>query len=182
MNENRVEQAAALAEEGTSLYRSRAHLKAADSFSRSAQLYLELGETSLAAEMRNNQAVALLMARKPAQALQVVRGTEEAFRAAGDSQKEAMALANQATALQDLGEKEQAIEFFSRAAELFKAAGKDEMYLQTMQSVSALKLKTRNLTGALASMQVGLDALEKPTWRQKLLRNLLSIPDQLLRR
>jgi len=55
-----------------------------------------------------------------------------------------------------------------------------EMYLQTKQSISALKMKTRNVIGALFSMQEGLDELEKPNLRQKLLRSLLRIPQNLI--
>ena len=54
------------------------------------------------------------------------------------------------------------------------------MYLQTKQSISALKMKTRNVIGALFSMQEGLDELEKPNLRQRLLRSLLKIPQNLI--
>lgn len=149
-------------------------------FSRAAEEYAAGGAILLAAEMRNNQGVALLMAKKPRQALTAVEGTSEIFLEAGEVIKGAMALANQATAYQDLGERDQAVEYFSQAADRFQSAGEEEMYLQTMQSISSLKMKDRNLMGALFSMQSGLTALNKPTWRQKLLKGLLSIPDRLL--
>jgi len=170
-----------LIEEGAKdLYRAGKFQQAADGFSQAAALYLDKGEIQLAAEMRNNQSVALLKSKKPRLALEAVQGTEEIFQEAGDHLKQGMALANQATAYRDMGEKQKAIDDFNRAAEIFKISGEKEMYLQTMQSISALKMRTRNIIGALFSMQEGLDELEKPNLRQKLLRNLLKIPQNLI--
>jgi hypothetical protein len=130
--------------------------------------------------MRNNQCVSLLLARKPRLAIEAVQGTNALFLDAGQMTKAGMALANEATALKDLGDKESALERFTQAAEVFRSADEEDLYLQTMQSVSGLKLKSRNLVGAVFAMQKGIDGIEKPTWRQKLLKNLLKIPDNLL--
>ena len=130
--------------------------------------------------MRNNQCVSLLLAKKPRLAIEAVQGTSALFLEAGQITNAGMALANEATALKELGEKESAIELFTQAAELFRSVDEEDLYLQTMQSVSGIKLKSRNLIGAIFSMQEGIDGIEKPTWRQKLLRNLLKIPDNLL--
>ena len=167
-------------ESAKDLYQTGKFQQAADGFSQAAALYLEKGEPLLAAEMRNNQSVALLKAKKPSLALEAVMGTDLVFQEAGDLLKQGMALANQATALQEMGEKEKAIDDFNRAAEIFKQCDEKEMYLQTKQSVSALKMKTRNVIGALFSMQEGLDELEKPNLRQRLLRSLLKIPQNLI--
>jgi len=170
-----------LFEEGAKdLYRAGKFQRAAEGFSQAAAFYLDKGEKLLAAEMRNNQSVALLKSKKPRLALEAVQGTDQVFLEAGDLLKQGMALANQATALQEMGEKQKAIDDFNRAAEIFKISGEKEMYLQTKQSLSALKMKTRNVIGALISMQEGLDELEKPNLRQKLLRSLLRIPQKLI--
>ena len=173
---------ASSAEAGKSFYREKKYLQAAEAFSRAAEEYAAGGDVLLSAEMRNNQGVALLMAKKPRQALSAVEGTSEIFLEAGEIIKGAMALANRAAAFKDLGERDQAVVYFSQAAESFLIAGEEEMYLQTMQSISSLKMRNRNLMGALFSMQSGLKELKKPTWRQKLLKGLLSIPDKLLGR
>jgi tetratricopeptide (TPR) repeat protein len=167
-------------EEAKVLYGAGKFLQAAEGFSQAADFYLDQGDSLLAAEMRNNQSVALLKAKKPRLALEAVTGTEQVFQESGNPVKQAMALANRATALQELDQKQQAIADFVRAAELFQESGEKEMYLQTMQSISALKLKTRNLPGAIFAMQEGLESLEKPNLRQKLLRKLLKIPSNLL--
>jgi tetratricopeptide (TPR) repeat protein len=177
MTENKP---ASFEEEAKKLYRAGKFKQAADGFSQAAAFYLERDENLLAAEMRNNQSVALLKAKKPRLALEAVRGTDKTFHEAGDPLKQGMALANQATALQGLGEKQKAIADFTRAAEIFKDRGEKQMYLQTMQSISSLKMKNRNLVGALFSMQEGLDELDNPNLRQKLLRTLLRIPQNMI--
>ena len=173
-------QADFLAEEGKSLYRAKKYIPAADSFSQAAREYDVLGNILLGAEMRNNQCVSLLLAKKPRQALAAVQGTSELFLKTGQITKAGMALANEATALQDLGETASALDTFARAGELFQSVGEEDLYLQTIQSVSSLKMKSRNLIGAVFSMQEGLEGIDKPTWKQKLLKNLLKVPDRLL--
>lgn len=180
MTKQDQKQADFLAEEGKSLYRAKKYLPAADSFLQAAVEYDASGNILLGAEMRNNQCVSLLLAKKPRQALEVVQGTSELFLKAGQISKAGMALANEATALEDLGEIASALETFTKAGELFQSAGEEDLYLQTMQSVSSLKMKSRNMLGALFSMQEGLEGIENPTWKQKLLKNLLKIPDKFL--
>lgn len=173
-------QADFLVEEGKSLYQAKKYLKAAESFSQASEVYDTEDKSLLAAEMRNNQCVSLLMAKKPNQALDAVQGTSTIFIEAGQMKEAGMALANEATALKDLGEKESALEAFTKAGEIFLSLDEDELYMQTVQSISSLKFQSRNLTGAVFSMQKGLEGVEKPTWRQKLLKRLIKIPDNLL--
>jgi tetratricopeptide (TPR) repeat protein len=169
-----------LAEEGKSLYQAKKYLPAADSFSKAAEAYDDLGKILLGAEMRNNQSVSLLLAKKPREALEAAQGTSSLFIEAGEMLNGGMAVANEGTALKDLGEEDLAKEAFNRAGEIFKSIGEEDLYLQTMQSVSGIKMKSRDLVGAIYSMQKGLEGVEKPSWRQKILLKLLKIPDNLL--
>jgi len=91
-----------------------------------------------------------------------------------------MALANEATAHKELGSTDLAIERYSQAAEIFMELGEDILLLQTSQSLSSLKLKSQNIPGALFSMQKGLEGIKKPNLRQRLLLNLLKIPNRLI--
>lgn len=180
MSKKDQEQADFLANEGKSLYQAKKYLPAAESFAQAAEIYDAEGDILLGAEMRNNLCVSLLLAKRPQQALDVVQGTSELFIEAGQMVPAGMALANEATARKELRETDPAIDLFLRAADIFKSAGEDQLYLETMQSVSGIKMKSRNLSGALFSMQKGLEGIEKPTLRQRLLKNLLNIPDKLL--
>ena len=83
-----------LSDEGKSLYQAKKYLPAAASFARAAEAYQEAGQIILAAEMRNNQSVALLLAKEPRQALEAVQGTSELFLGAGQKTTGGMALAN----------------------------------------------------------------------------------------
>ncbi len=171
-----------LVKDAKDLYQAGKYQAAADNFSRAAAVYLELEETSLAAEMKNNQCVSLLQANQPQSALEVVKGTSEVFDLARDRLKMAMALANEGTALKELGYIDQATGKFSKALVIFKEIGETDLLVQTSQSLSSLKLKSRNIPGALFSMQEGLEGLNKPNLRQKILLNLLKIPNKFLDR
>ncbi len=167
-------------EEGKELYTARKFQQASIIFSQAAELYLDQEQEQLAAEMRNNQCVALLQAKQPREALAAVQGTALIFKKAGDKLKQAMAFANEATALKNLGQNSEAIDKFTLAADLFTQLNETAMHLEVMQSISTMKLKSRNLPGALFSMQDGLEQVEKPTLRQKLLIKLLKIPQNLM--
>lgn len=182
MTEKIPNNTAQLVKDAKDLYQAGKYLAAADSFSKAASVYIELEEESLAAEMKNNQCVSLLQANQPQSALEVVKGTSEVFDLAGDRLKMAMALANEGTALKELGCIDQATGKFSKALVIFKEIGETDLLVQTSQSLSSLKLKSRNIPGALFSMQQGLEAVNKPNLRQKILLNLLKIPNKLLDR
>ena len=73
MTENK-NKPALLEEEAKDLYRAGKFQQAAECFSQAAAFYLDQGEDLLAAEMSNNQSVALLKAKKPQMALDAVQG------------------------------------------------------------------------------------------------------------
>jgi hypothetical protein len=49
-----------------------------------------------------------------------------------------------------------------------------------MQSISALQLRTGRQLQAVASMYAGVENIEKPTLKQRLLKRILGIPIQIL--
>jgi tetratricopeptide (TPR) repeat protein len=167
-------------DEGKKLFAGKKYLQSAAAFSQAAVDFQQQGLDLMAAEMRNNQCVALIKANKSQEALDAVQGTDRVFQDEGEILKQAMALANEATALKDLGFNQKAIERFTTAAAIFDQIDERDMYLQTMQSISGLKLKIRNIPGAIISLQEGLESLEKPNLRQKILLNLLKIPQNMI--
>lgn len=180
MNDNKASNPADLEKEAKDLYQAGKFQQAATLFSEAAALYEGEGRSALAAEMKNNQSVSLLKCGQPELALEVVQGTSEVFRQAEDRLKMGMALANEATAHKELRSTGLAIEKFSLATAIFEELGEDILLLQTSQSLSALKLKSQNISGALFSMQKGLEGIKKPNLRQRLLLNLLKIPNKLI--
>ncbi len=164
------------AQDGQRAYQAGEYEKAARSFAGAAGGFQVAGDALEAAEMRNNQAVALIQAGSAEQALQAVEGTEAIFAQADDPHRQAMAIGNRASALEELGELQTALATYTRSAEIFQEIGAQEEYAQIMKSISALKLRQRNPLGALASMGDGLEAFERPTWKQRLVKRLLKIP------
>ena len=169
-----------LSKEGQSAYERGDHLAAARAFEAASQGYTAVDDTLNAAEMANNSSVAYLQAGDAHSALQIVEGTAEVFRLAGDVRRQAMAIGNQAAALEALDRSDEAIDAYQQSADLLKQVGEEQLRLNVMQSLSALQFRTGRQLEALASMKVGLDGAEKLSGKQRLIRKLLNIPFQMM--
>lgn len=175
-------QAENLKSEGEHTYQAKDYSQAAEIFADAADCYQKAGDPLTAAEMKNNQSVALLMADLPEQALQAVLGTGQVFAEQGASEKQAMALANQASAHEALGEFSQAGTCYQQAGDLFLKIGNFAEHLKISQSISSLKLKQRDPLGAVFVLHRGLEKIEQPTLRQRFLKQVLSIPKAMMGR
>lgn len=171
-----------LAGAGKAAYQRADFPAAAQSFQAAAEGYRLADDPILAAEMENNRSVALLQAGDAESALEAVRGTIEVFTAAEDHHRQAMALGNQGAALAALGRNEEAEAAYVQAAELLGELGEDQLKASVMRSLSELQLKSGRALEAVASMQAGLDGLEKPRFQQKLIRKLLDMPFNFMNR
>lgn len=156
-------------------YQSGDYQAAAAHFSEAAGLYERGRELLLAAEMRNNQSVALLRARLPAEALEACRGTDTLFAQAGDARRAGMALANQASALEALHRSGPAIECYTQAGQALEQAGEAQLRYEVMQLLSALYLRKLRFFDAISALQSGLAGVKDPTPRQRLMKKLLFI-------
>jgi tetratricopeptide (TPR) repeat protein len=166
---------ARLAEEGKRLFERRQYEQAADLFRQAAEGFT-LGRAGLlAAEMKNNLSVALLQAGKPQQALDAALGTDELFAGAQDVKRQAMAIGNQAAALEALHQWEDAISAYERSAELFAQAGEGDLQAMVMKSGAALKLKTGRISESAFKMMGALEAKQKPSLFERILRFFLRI-------
>lgn len=164
-----------LAEEGRRLYSERNYRQAAEMFARAAEACRAGGDLLAAAEMKNNQSVALLQAKQPQAALEAVADTEAVFAAAGDLRRQGMALANQAAALEALKRSEDAAALYERAAAVLEQAGEDQLRAEVMRSLSALKIRKGKGLDALIAMQDGLSGVKKPTLKQRIFKKLLRL-------
>lgn len=169
-----------IAKEAKSAYRAGDYAAAAKSFEAARQGYQSANDTQMAAEMANNCSVALLQVGDNEGALEAVDGTEVIFLEAGDSKRQAMALGNKAAALEALDRLEEAETTYWKAADILKELGETELRLPLMQSISALQLRTGRQLQAVASMHAGVNNIEKPTMKQRILKRLLGIPIQIL--
>ncbi len=178
---NEVLDAAQLAKEAKQAYQRGDYESAARSFQAAAQGYKTCQDSLNAAEMANNASVAYLQAGDGQAALQAVEGTAEIFAAEGDVRRQAMALGNLGAALEALKRYEDAEQAYQQSADLLKQVGEDQLRLNVMQSLSSLQMRTGRQLQALSSMQAGLEDVNRPSPRQRILKKLLGVPFKLMK-
>ena len=156
-------------------YQAGNYVLAAQGFAEATSAYTEMGDALMAAEMQNNQSVALLRAKQPQAALEVVQGTEKIFAQAGDFHREGMALANQASALQALKRDKEAIDNFKNAGDALQKANEGDSRVQVMQLLSLLYLRHFKFYEAILALQSGLSGVKNPTPRQRFMKKILFV-------
>ena len=163
------------AEKGKIEYEKGDYSAAADLFSQAAQAYASAQDELNAAEMKNNQSVALLQAGKAKDALQATEGTEEIFENAGDLRRQGVAVGNRAAALEGLKKWNDALAEYDRAASLFEQAGAGDMHSVVRKAAANLNLKRGRFTDSQLDVYDSLRLVEKPTLTQRIMKFLIRI-------
>jgi tetratricopeptide (TPR) repeat protein len=163
------------AEKGKIEYEKGNYSVAADLFSQAAQAYASAQDELNAAEMKNNQSVALLQAGKAKDALQATEGTEEIFENAGDLRRQGVAIGNRAAALEGLKKWKDALAEYDRAASLFEQAGAGDMHSVVRKAAANLNLKRGRFTDSQLDVYDSLRLVEKPTLTQRIMKFLIRI-------
>ena len=176
MSELEIKDLNQLVVEAKKAYEKGEYKQAAISFERATESYRAKDDLLLAAEMANNQSVARLQANEAVAALEAVQGTEEVFQLAGEGVKQAMAIGNRAAALESLDQLEEAEAAYQRSADLLKENGETDLYAHVMKTLSAVQVRQGKQLEALANMRAGIEGLEKPSLKQRILKKLLKIP------
>lgn len=164
-----------LAEQGRQEYTNGNHVIAADLFARSAQAYAAAQDELNAAEMKNNQSVALLQAGKAKEALEATNGTEAIFQKAGDLKRQGIAVGNRAAALEGLKKYDEALAEYERAASMLEQAGEGDMHSVVRKAAANLNLKRGRITAAQMDVYDSLRLVEKPNVTQRILKFLRRI-------
>ena len=164
-----------LAEDGKKEYEKGKFLAAAGLFLQAAQAYKSTNDELNAAEMRNNQSVALLQAGKAKEALQATEGTEEIFQKVGDLKRQGIAVSNRAAALEGLKKWKEALAEYDRAASLFEQIGEGDMHSMVRKAEANLNLKRGHLTDSQMDVYDSLRLVEKPTFSQRIIKFLMRI-------
>ena len=164
-----------LAEEGKREYEKGNYSAAADLFSQAAQAYAAMQDALNAAEMKNNQSVALLQAGKAKEALSATDGTEKIFENAGDLRRQGIAVGNRAAALEGLKKWNEALAEYERAASLFEQAGAGDMHSIVRKAAANLNLKRGRFTDSQMDVYDSLRLVEKPTLIQRIMKFLIRI-------
>jgi len=172
--------AESLASLGTQAFAAGDYAQALTRFKAAATAFTAAGDVLMAARMANNISVVLLKQGHPSDALAASLGTEDIFANAGDIVLQAMSLGNQASALGELKRFEEAVVSFRRAAALFKEAKQPDYEATTLQNMSTLQLRMKQPLIAMGTMAQALDIKPHLTFREKLLRGLLSLAVRLM--
>jgi len=171
-----------LEQDGKNAYQIEDFNAALKAFEAAEISYQTQGNHIKAAEMANNRSVTLLQAGDPEGAIKAVEGTIQVFAEAKDLKRQAMAIGNHASAVEALGNKEQAEDLYWESANLLKSIGEMDLHASVLQSISKLQLRSGRYMEAIASMQSGLEDVEKPTFRQRMVKKLLQVPMNLVNR
>jgi tetratricopeptide (TPR) repeat protein len=163
-------------------FHSRQFTQAAQLFEQAAGAYTNAGDVLNAAEMNSNRSVALLQADDPREALQAVQGLERVFALAGDIRRQALALGNEAAALEALNQSKLALEKYQQSADLLKQSGDQETRVLVLKSISQLQMRMGHHLQALSSMDAALDNQKRPSLTERLLKRLIKVPFQMLKR
>jgi tetratricopeptide (TPR) repeat protein len=165
----------ALAEQGKQEYQKGSYLVAADLFLQAAQAYEAARDDLNAAEMKNNQSVALLQAGKAKEAFQATDGTEAIFEKAQDLKRQGIAISNRAAALEGMKKWNEALAEYDRAATVFEEAGEGDMHSIVRKAAANINLKRGRITDSQMDVFDSLRLVEKPTLMQRFMKFLVRI-------
>ena len=164
-----------LADRGKQEYSQGNYLAAADLFLQAAQAYTSAQDELNAAEMKNNQSVALLQAGKAKEALQATDGTEAVFQKAGDIKRQGIAVSNRAAALEGLKSWNEALAEYDRAALLFEEIGEGDMHSIVRKASANINLKRGRIVDSQMDVYDSLRLVKKPTLTQRFMKFLMRI-------
>lgn len=165
----------ALADRGKQEYERGNFRAAAELFLQAAQAYTSARDELNAAEMKNNQSVALLQAGNAREALQATEGTELVFEKAGDRKRQGIAVSNRAAALEGLRKWDEALAEYDRAASLFEESGEGDMHSIVRKAAANINLKRGRIADSQMDVFDSLRLVEKPTLMQRLMKFLVRI-------
>ncbi len=167
-------------EEGKTAYEQEDFDGAVEAFLAAERGFLANQDELMAAEMANNRSVVLLQIGEAQAALEAVEHTPQVFSQANDDLRHAMALGNQAAALAALDQREQAEKTYWESAQILGEIGESDLRASVLQSISKLQMRSGRFMQAVASMESGLDQVEKPNFSQRIIKKLLRIPSSML--
>lgn len=162
-----------LTEEGKQAFEAGQYEPAVSKFEAASDGYASLNDKVNAAEMKNNVSVALLKLGRGQAALDAALGTDQVFAQANDLKRQGMALGNQAAALEALKRWDEALAAYDRSAEVLAQAGEGDLRSLVLKSAAAVKLRRGKVSESAFKMIGSLEAKDKPSIFERLLKSLL---------
>jgi len=160
-------------EEGLNLYRAGRYEDAAAKFAEAQALFATAGDQKEAAECVNNRGVCWRQAAKWDEAIAAFEEARPLFQALQDGVGEGQVVGNLATVIEAQGDKQRAAELYQEAIDLFIAAGAKDYAKDTYTAMSRMKLKQRDVAGAMTAFDAGLEQLDNPNLIEKMARKIL---------
>jgi tetratricopeptide (TPR) repeat protein len=160
-------------EAGKKAFESGRFREAADLFRAAADGYAAQDRLSDAAEQKSNLSVTLLKLGRAQEALAAAIGTDDIFAAVGDARRQGIALNNQAAAFEQLGKAEEALTAYEKSSVLLEQAGEGGLRAEVLKAAAGLQLRRGKLAESGIRMIGVLEATERPSLFQRILKSAL---------
>lgn len=165
--------AMALKDEGMNLYREGRYEEAAAKFVEAQQAFVTQGDQSEAAQCVNNRGVCFRQAAKFDEAATAFDEARPLFQALNDPVGEAQVVGNMASLAEAQGDKDRAEQLYHEAIEMFDNAGAKDFVKDTYTALSKMKLKQRDVVGAMTAFDAGLEQLDHPNLIERMARKII---------
>ena len=165
--------ASAVKEEGMKLYRAGRYEDAAAKFAEAQLMFANAGNHKEVAECANNRGVCWRQAAKFDEATAAFEEARPLFQGLNDLVGEGQVLGNLAGVVESQGDKQHAGELYLEAIDLFTKAGAKDYAKDTYTALSKLKLKQRDVVGAMTAFDSGLEQLDKPNLIERMARKII---------
>ena len=160
-------------EEGLNLYRSGRYEEAAARFAAAQQLFSGEGNEKELAECANNRGVCWRQAARFEEATAAFEEARPLFQGLNDLVGEGQVVGNLAALVESQGDKQHAAELYQEAIDLFTQAGAKDYVKDTYTALSKLKLKQRDVVGAMTAFDSGLEQLDRPNLIERMARKII---------
>jgi tetratricopeptide (TPR) repeat protein len=165
--------ATTIKEEGMKAYRAGRYEEAAAKFAEAQQLFSAAGNHKEVAECANNRGVCWRQAAKFEEATAAFEEARPLFQQINDAVGEGQVIGNLAALVESLGDKQHAAELYLEAIDLFTKAGAKDYAKDTYTALSKVKLKQRDVVGAMTAFDTGLEQLDKPNLIERMARKII---------
>jgi Flp pilus assembly protein TadD len=163
----------ALHEEGLKLYRDGQYEAAAAKFAEAQQAYVAATDQPNAAESANNRGVCWRQAAKWDEATAAFTEARSIFQALSDAKGEGQVVGNLGALADSQGDKDRAADLYLESIDLLEKAGAKDLAKDSYTALSRLRLKRRDVMGAISAYDAGLEEIEKPNIMQRMVRKIL---------
>ena len=160
-------------EEGLKLYRAGRYEEAAAKFTEAQLQFAGESNAQEVAECANNRGVCWRQAAKFDEATTAFEEARPLFQGLNDPVGEGQVVGNLAALVESQGDKQHAAELYLEAIDLFNKAGAKDYAKDTYTALSKLKLKQRDVVGAMTAFDSGLEQLDKPNLVERMARKII---------